>query len=81
MRIIFAIQDKYLLEDVLETYRKRGNKEKFIEDRRNDFYKFHQYTQESKYEKAYIHKNEHLYDALVRLGVKLKKGKGYKNYF
>lgn len=81
MRVIFAIQDRNLLDDVIETYRKRGNKEKFIEDRRNDFQKFHDLTASSKFEKVYIHKNEYLYDALVRLGVKFEKGKGYKNYF
>ena len=81
VRVIFAIQDRDLLDDVIETYRKRGNKEKFIEDRRNDFQKFHDLTANAKFEKAYIHKNEHLYDALVRLGVKFEIGKGYKNYF
>ena len=44
VRVIFAIQDRNLLDDVIETYRKRGNKEKFIEDRRNDFSKFHDLT-------------------------------------
>lgn len=81
VRVIFAIQDRNLLDDVIETYRKRGNKEKFIEDRRNDFQKFHDLTADSKFEKAYIHKNEHLYDALARLGVRFEKGKGYKNYY
>ncbi len=81
VRIIFAIHDRNLLEDVLKIYKKRGNKEKFIEDRRNDFNKFQDLTASSKFEKAYIHKGEHLYDALVRLGVKFKRGSGFKNYF
>ena len=81
VRIIFAIPDKDCLEDVIEIYRKRGNKEKFIEDRRNDFDKFHEHTANSKFEKAYIHKQQHLYDALVEKGVKFKKGKGFKNYY
>ena len=81
VRVIFAIQDEDSLDDVVEVYRKRGNKEKFIEDRKNDFKKFHDLTATNKYEKAYIHKNEHLQDALERLGVNFKKGKGYKNYF
>lgn len=81
VRVIFAIQDKDILDDVIETYRKRGNSETFIEDRINTFQKFHDLTANTKFEKAYIHKNEHLYDALVRLGVKFEKGKGFKNYF
>lgn len=66
---------------MVETYRKRGNKESFIQDRINDFDKFHDLTANTKFEKAYIHRGEHLYDALTRLGIKLEKGKGYKNYF
>ena len=80
-RIIFVIQDENMLEDIIEMYRKRGNGEEFIEKRRNDFQKFHNLTAESKFEKVYIHKGEHLYEALVRVGVKFLKGKGYKNYF
>ena len=81
IRAIFAIQDKDTFEDLANNFRQRGSSEEFIERRRKDFQKCHEIIANSKYEKAYIHRGEHLYDALTRLGIKLEKGKGYKNYF
>ncbi len=81
VRVIFAIRDKDCVDEMVDIYRKRGNKEKFITDRKNDFQKFHDLTANCKFERAYIHKGEYLYDALARLGITFEKGKGYKNYY
>lgn len=64
----------------LKCLKKRGNDDAFIESRKKDFLKFHDIVENTNFEKLYINKNEHLLDALVRIGINLKKGKGYKNY-
>ncbi len=79
-RVIFAIQDKNSFENLAESFRARGNREEFIERRRNDFKKCHEIIEKSKFEKVYIKSGEHLSDALLKIGVTLKNGKGYKNY-
>lgn len=81
VRIIFAIPTRECFKDILLTYKNRGNDENFIDSRKNDFEKFYKITENTKYEKVYINKGEHLYDALSRIGIKFVKGKGYKNYF
>ncbi|MBI2356882.1 hypothetical protein HYV12_02425 [Candidatus Dojkabacteria bacterium] len=80
VRIIFAIQDKESLEDLLQSFKNRGNSEEFIERRRNDFQKCYEIIAQSKFEKVYLNKDEFLSDALVRVGVELEKGVGVKNY-
>lgn len=80
VRIIFAIQDKNSFEQLAQSFRNRGNSEQFIERRRNDFEKCHAIISDSKFEKIYISKNEFLSDALSRIGVKLIRGQGIKNY-
>ncbi len=80
VRIIFAIQDKKNFEQLAESFRNRGNSEEFIERRRNDFQKCHTIISDSKFEKVYISENEFLSDALSKIGIKLKKGQGVKNY-
>lgn len=79
-RIIFAIQAQETLDSVLQNFRDRGNSEEFIERRRNDFQKCHEIIAASRFEKVYIAENEHLSDALSRLGIPLEKGTGVKNY-
>lgn len=80
VRIIFAIQDKDSFEQLAESFRSRGNSEEFIERRRNDFQKCHDIIANSRFEKAYISKDEFLNDALSKKGVIFKKGQGVKNY-
>lgn len=80
VRVIFAIQDKNSFEKLAESFRLRGNSEEFIERRRNDFQKCHEIISNSRFEKVYINENEFLHDALLKIGIKFEKGKGYKNY-
>jgi adenylate kinase family enzyme len=80
VRIIFAIQDRNLLEKLIEGFKSRGNSEEFIERRRNDFQKCHEIILNSRFEKVYITENEFLHDALKKIGIKFEKGKGFKNY-
>jgi hypothetical protein len=80
VRIIFAIQNKNSLENLLRSYRNRGNSQEFIERRKNDFQKCHDIIANSKFEKVYIKDNEFLSDALSSIGVKFVNGKGVKNY-
>ncbi len=80
IRIIIAIQSKDSFDDLIETLKKRGNDFEFIERRKNDFLKVHSIIENLKYEKVYLNKNEYLYDAFLKLGITLTKGKGYKNY-
>lgn len=81
VRIIFAIQEKEWLSELPEIFRKRGNSEDFIQRRINDFQKCHDIIAASRFEKAYIGKNEFLYNALIRNGIVFEKGVGVKNYF
>ena len=81
VRIIFAMPRPEKFEELEKTFEKRGNSKEFIESRRNDFQKYYDITQNCPYEKVFIEKDEHLYDALTRIGIKFEKGKGYKNYF
>lgn len=80
VRIIFAIQSEDSLSSMTKTYKQRGNSEEFIERRKNDFIKFHNLIKEFNFEKVYIQQNEFLIDALNKLGIKFKKGTGFKNY-
>lgn len=80
VRIIFAIQAKESLENVLQNFRNRGNSEEFIERRRDDFEKCHEVIANSKFEKVYIMENEFLSDALSRVGIEFDKGVGIRNY-
>ena len=81
VRIIFAIPTRECFKDIIQTYKNRGNDEKFIENRKSDFEKFYDLVIKTKYEKIYIKKGEHLHEALQNIGIKFVKGKGYKNYF
>lgn len=80
VRIIFAIQSKDRFNETLEAYEQRGNSQEFIEARINDFEKFYKIVENTGFEKVYIQKGEYLSEALCKLGIKLKPGKGYKNY-
>ena len=80
VRIIFAIQDKNYFEQLAKRFRSRGNSEEFIERRRSDFQKCHNIIANSRFEKAYISKNEFLSDVLSKKGIVFKKGQGLKNY-
>ena len=78
VRIIMAIKESFgALE---KEYKKRNNSNEWIERRSVDFDKFFEIVKNSKYEKLLVRENEHLRDAIERLGIELKKGKGYKNY-
>ena len=80
IRIIFAIQSKESLNSMLETFKQRGNSEEFVERRKNDFIKFHNLIKDFDFEKVYIQQNEFLIDALNKIGIYFRKGKGFKNY-
>ena len=79
-RIILAIPTKEKFEEIIDIYKQRNNSEEFIKRRQNDFNKHYEIITQSKYEKVYIEKDEHLYDALLKLGISFEKGKGFKNY-
>ncbi len=81
VKIIFAIPTKRCFEDILEMYKKRGNNQKFIEDRKKDYLKFYDIVEKTEFDKLYINKNEHLSDAVAKQGIALEEGKGFKNYF
>ena len=80
IRIIFAIQSEDSLNSMIETFQQRGNSKKFIERRKGDFIKFHNLIKELDYEKVYIEQSEFLIDALNKIGINFKQGKGFKNY-
>jgi len=80
VRIVFAIQDIDSFETIAENFRKRGNSKEFIETRKNDFQKCHEVFKNVKFEKVNIKNDEFLSDALIKIGIKLQKGKGIKNY-
>ena len=80
IRIIFAIQSEASLNSMIETFQQRGNSNEFIERRKSDFIKFHNLIKEHDYEKVYIEKGEFLIDALNKIGINFKEGKGFKNY-
>lgn len=80
VRVIFAIKSKNEFDQLIEDYKKRNNSNEWIERRTRDFDKFYEIVENTKYEKLFVGKNEHLSDALSRIGIQLKKGKGYKNY-
>ena len=42
--------------------------------------KLHNLIKELDYEKVYIQQNEFLIDALNKIGINFKEGKGFKNY-
>ena len=80
IRIIFAIQSEDSLNSMIETFQQRGNSKEFIERRKGDFIKFHKLIKELDYEKVYIEQSEFLIDALNKIGINFKQGKGFKNY-
>ena len=80
IRIIFAIQSEDSLNSMIETFQQRGNSKEFIERRKGDFIKFHNLIKELDYEKVYIEQSEFLIDALNKIGINFKQGKGFKNY-
>ncbi|MCC7304027.1 hypothetical protein IT418_01260 [bacterium] len=81
IKVILAIQDKGTLNELVETFSKRGIDSEFIERRKKDFLKCHEAITTSKFEKVYISSNEFLSGALSKIGVTLEKGVGVKNYF
>ena len=80
-RIILAIPTKEKFEEIIDIYKQRNNSEEFIKRRENDYYKHFQIINNSIYEKIVIEKGKYLLDKLLELGISLKKGKGFKNYF
>lgn len=79
-RIILAIPTKERFDQIVEIYKRRNNSAEFITRRQNDFKKHYELITKSKHEKIYIERDEHLYDALLKIGINFKKGKGFKNY-
>ena len=80
VRVIFAIPKVECLERLIETYKQRGNSDEFIERRKNDFMRSYEIIASSKFEKIYLDDGEFLLDGLEKIGIKLEKGKGFKNY-
>ncbi len=80
VRIILVIKEKEAFDDLIKIYKARNNSEEFIISRTNDFEKFYDIVKNSSYEKIFLNKDEHLSQAIQKIGLKLIEGKGYKNY-
>ena len=49
IKVLFAIHNPEAFDELIETYKQRGNSAEFIKSRQEDFRKFYEITQKIKY--------------------------------